>query len=153
MPEHGEIICHSRQHFEAAFATIRQLKPAIAPIIRTAPDAAAYAGALYLRAAASHSQKSPAEMELVVLDCGDDPSLVLGALRVGWSAFAFTGSPIVHDKVSELIARWGAHLVQINQGPVLDLHATADPIRRCQTWLSSLDQGTTSGQRYAAQQG
>ena len=141
MHEHGEIICHSRQHFEAAFTTIRQHKLAITPIIRTAPDAAAYAGALYLRTAASHAQKSPSEMELVVLDCGDDPSLVLGALRVGWSAFAFTGSPIVHDKVSQLVASWGAHLVQINQGPVLDLHAATDPIRRCQTWLSSLDRG------------
>ena len=143
MPEHGEIICHSRQHFEAAFATIHKLKPAITPIIRTAPNAAAYAGALYLRAAANHPQRSPAEMELVVLDCGDDPSLVLGALRVGWSAFAFTGSPMVHYKVSQLIAKWDAHLVQINQGPVLDLHAISDPIRRCQTWLNSLDQGIT----------
>ena len=143
MPKRGEIICHSRLHFEAAFSTIRERKPAIMPIIRTPPDAAAYAGALYLKSAASCAQTSPTDMELVVLDCGDDPSLVLGALRVGWSIFAFSGPPMVHDKIAQLITKSGARLVQINKGPVLDLQAVIDPTKYCYNWLDQLDRGQT----------
>ena len=141
MPKRGEIICHSRLHFEAAFSTIRERKPAIMPIIRTPPDAAAYAGALYLKSAASYAQTSPADMELVVLDCGDDPSLVLGALRVSWSIFAFSGPPMVHDKIAQLISKSGARLVQINKGPVLDLQDIVDPIKCCHNWLDRLERG------------
>ena len=111
------------------------------PIIRTPPDAAAYAGALYLKSAASCAQTSPTDMELVVLDCGDDPSLVLGALRVGWSIFAFSGPPMVHEKISQLISKSGARLVQINKGPVLDLQDIDDPIKCCHNWLDRLERG------------
>ena len=145
MTRHGEIICHSQQHFEAAFTAIRLSKGVANPIVRTAPDAAAYAGVLYLKMAACHSQKTTAGTVGVVLDCGSDPSLVLSGLRVGWSSFAFRGPTIVQKKISQLIAKHEARLVRINQGPVLDLHSAYDPLKKCQTWLHGFKRGTIAG--------
>jgi len=145
MTGHEEIICHSQQHFEAAFAAIRLFKGATRPIVRTAPDAAAYAGVLYLKIAAHHSKNTTAGTERVVLDCGNDPSLVLSGLRIGWSNFAFTGPTTVQNKVLQLIAKYDAHLVGINQGPVLDLQSTYDPLERCQTWLNEFNRATVAG--------
>ena len=136
----AEIICHSRQHFAAAFTAIRESSLQFAPIVRTAPDAAAYAGALYLRSAAELAQQSPEEIDQVVLACGDNPSLVLGALRVGWLKFAFSGIPTVQAKLSQIIVKSGGDVVQINQGPVIDLNITSHPINCCQTWLKQLYQ-------------
>ena len=141
MFKQAEIICHSRQHFVAAFTAIRQSSLQLEPIVRTAPDAAAYAGALYLRSAAELAQQSPEEIDQVVLDCGDNPSLVLGALRVGWLKFAFSGIPTVQAKLSQIILKSGGDVVQINQGPVIDLNITSHPINCCQTWLKQLYQG------------
>ena len=145
MTGHGEIICHSQQHFEAAFTVIRLFKGVTTPMVRTAPDAAAYAGVLYLKIAARHSENAAAESERVVLDCGSNPSLVLSGLRVGWSDFAFAGPPIVQDKISQLIAKYDARLVGINQGPVLDLHTAYDPLKKCETWLNGLNRRAIAG--------
>lgn len=145
MTYHGEIICHSLQHFEAAFTAVHHFKGPANPIVRTAPDAAAYAGVLYLKIAARHSHNTTTGIEGVVLDCGDDPSLVLSGLRVGWSNFAFTGCASVQKKISQLIDKHEARLVGINQGPVLDLHSAYDPLKRCQVWLGRLNRGTITG--------
>ena len=138
MFKRAEIICHSRQHFAAAFIAIRRSSLGVEPIVRTAPDAAGYAGALYLRSAVESAQQSPGEIDQVVLDCGDDPSLVLGALRVGWLKFAFSNIPAVHSKLFQIIVKSGGGVVQINQGPVIDLNLTSHPINCCQTWLKGL---------------
>jgi len=145
MTAHGEIICHSQQHFEAAYTAIRLFKGATKPIVRTAPDAAAYAGVLYLKIASHHSQHKTAGIRRVILDCGNDPSLVLSGLRVGWSDFAFTGSITVQNKISQLIAKHEARLVEINQGPVLDLQHEHNPLEKCQTWLDGFNQATMAG--------
>ena len=134
----AEIICHSRQHFVAAFIAIRRSSLEVEPIVRTAPDAAGYAGALYLRSAVEFAQQSPGEIDQVVLDCGDNPSLVLGALRVGWLKFAFSGTRAVRAKLSQIIVKSGGGIVQINQGPVIDLNLTSHPIKCCQTWLKGV---------------
>ena len=145
MTMRGEIICHSQKHFEAAFAAISLVNVSTNPIVRTAPNAAAYAGVLYLKMATLHSESTPAETQCVVLDCGSAPSLVLSGLHLGWLNFAFKGPASIQEKISQLVSKREAQLVDINRGPILDLHSAYDPLKKCSTWLHRLDRSEVAG--------
>jgi hypothetical protein len=68
------------------------------------PGAAGYAGIGYLRALGA-----AAGCELVI-DCGDDPGLVMAALRVGCRRLAFTGPPRVAARLADMASQAGADL-------------------------------------------
>ena len=142
MQTSAEVICHSRKHFEAAFDVAREQARWVTILVRTAPGAAAYAGALYLWSAAQSAKQSPSEPKFVVVDCEDDPSLVLAALRGGWINFAFKGCPTTHKKVCQIVHQNGGSIIQIDQNPVLDLINIPAPAEHLRAWLETLDSGT-----------
>jgi acyl-CoA reductase-like NAD-dependent aldehyde dehydrogenase len=72
--------------------------------LRSAPDAAAYAGIGYLQAlgaAVGHE---------LLIDCGDDAGLVMAALRSGCRKLVFTGSSATAAKLADMAADAGAEL-------------------------------------------
>jgi hypothetical protein len=95
--------------------------------LRSAPDAAAYAGVGYLQALGE-----AAGQELVV-DCGDDAGLVMAALRTGSRRLAFSGPRDVHARLADMARQLGADLVHEAEPPSvieLDSDEAAPAIRR-----------------------
>jgi hypothetical protein len=100
--------------------------------LRSAPDAAAYAGVGYL-----HALGALAGQELVV-DCGDDPGLVMAALRTGCRKLAFSGGGELFQRLADMAAQAGAELVQGSGSPALVLSPDGDDAyARCLAWLSA----------------
>jgi hypothetical protein len=115
-----EVGIHDLGQARAALAAAAELGVAIQ--LRSAPDAAAYAGVGYLQAlgrAAGH--------ELLV-DCGEDPGLVMAALRTGCRKLAFSGSAELAARLADLAAQHGATLRHESATPdALLLDAGTDP--------------------------
>lgn len=129
------VIVHSLPHARAALAAAGELKRAV--VLRTAPGAAGYAGALYLKRVVEEALKNYAEVRAeVVIDCGEDPGLVLGALRIGWKAVCFTGPVRVRRKLADIAHGRGARLVH-GRADALDLLDSSDPAAACRSWLGS----------------
>ncbi|MDP6352455.1 MAG: hypothetical protein QF926_04820 [Alphaproteobacteria bacterium] len=122
------VVVHGRAHLRMVWrAALGRSEPIIA---RTAPGAAAYAGALYLSKAmqAARAEIGPAPVR-VVLDCDDDAALALGALRTGWEEIAFAGSATVRAKIADIAGQRGAAVVETLPIPDLDLGVAAQPER------------------------
>jgi hypothetical protein len=95
-----EIVVHDLDEARAALAEAAQRGAAIQ--LRSAPDAAAYAGIGYLQAlgeAAGHE---------LLIDCGDDAGLVMAALRSGCRKLAFSGSRATAAKLADMAAELDA---------------------------------------------
>ena len=129
------VVFHSPSHARAALAAARELDKAV--VLRTAPGAAGYAGALYLKRVVEEALKDYPEVRAeAVIDCGEDPGLVLGALRIGWRAVCFTGPAKVRRKLADIAAARGARLVR-GRGKALDLLEWPEPAVACRRWLGS----------------
>jgi hypothetical protein len=115
-----EVGVHDLSQAQAALAAATELGVAIQ--LRSAPDAAAYAGVGYLQAlgaAAGHE---------LLIDCGDDSGLVMAALRTGCRKVAFSGSGELAAKLADMAARHGATLRHETAPPdALLLPAGVDP--------------------------
>jgi hypothetical protein len=115
-----EVGVHDLGQARAALAAAADL--AITIQLRSAPDAAAYAGVGYLQAlgaAAGHE---------LLIDCGDDAGLVMAALRTGCRKLAFSGSSELAAKLADLAAQHVATLRHETAPPdALLLPAGADP--------------------------
>ncbi len=98
--------------------------------LRSAADAAAYAGLEYLKAlgeAVNHE---------VLIDCGEDAGLVMAALRIGCKKLVFSGPPEIARKLAEMAEQTGARLlVETTRPGVLVLDPDADAERACRAWL------------------
>ena len=134
----GEIICYFGEHFQAAFETVSRFAIEAKPIIRTAPGAADYAGVQFLWDLIKLAQHQSREFTDVVLDCGENPATVFGALRTGWKNISYSGSPQLQQKVASLLSRYGGQIIPLNEGPDLDLQHSADPSAECILWLEGL---------------
>jgi hypothetical protein len=103
----------------------------VAVQLRSAPDAAGYAGVGYLKAlgdALGH--------ELVV-DCGDDPGLAMAALRTGCRKLAFDGADGLSEPLADMAAQVGAALGHGDPpAAVLHLGPDDDPRARLVAWLA-----------------
>src|SRR5687768_16775407 len=97
-----QVVVHDLEQARAALAASAGLGIAIQ--LRSAPDAAAYAGVGYL-----HALGAAAGHELLI-DCGDDPGLVMAALRTGCRNVAFSGSVELAEKLADVAAQCGATL-------------------------------------------
>jgi hypothetical protein len=98
----AEVVVHDLAQARAALAEAAACGRAIQ--LRSAPDAAAYAGIGYLQAlgaAAGHE---------LLIDCGDDPGLVMAALRSGCRKLVFTGSHASAGRLADMAAEVGAEL-------------------------------------------
>ncbi|MEE2694454.1 MAG: hypothetical protein VX884_03105 [Pseudomonadota bacterium] len=136
--ERREIICYFAEHFQAAFAVTSKLAIESRPIIRTAPGAADYAGVQFLWDLIKMVPAQSEKYREVVLDCGENPATVFGALRTGWKKVGFTGPPKLRGKVASLLSNYGGEVVVLDEGPVLDLRSSADPATDCVVWLEGL---------------
>jgi len=126
--ETPQVVVHDRAQAEAALAAAEELGCAI--WLRSAPDAAAYAGVGYLKAlgdALGHE---------IVIDCGDDAGLVMAALRTGCRRLAFSGKAAVSQLLAEMAAEVGAWYRHETRVPrVLCLSPDDDARSRCRAWL------------------
>jgi hypothetical protein len=93
------------QDLDQARATLEAAGEAGLPVqLRSAPDAARYAGVGYLKAL---SEEVGHEL---VIDCGDEAGLVMAALREGCRRLAFSGSEEVAQKLADMAGQLGAEL-------------------------------------------
>ena len=134
----GEIICHSVDHFRAAFSVISELTPDQSPIVRTAPRAADYGGVQFLWDMTELARSGANQYIEVILDCGDNPATVFGALRTGWTKVAYNGPEPLRKKISSLVTQQGGKVVALNEGPVLDLFYSNHPTTDCASWITEL---------------
>jgi hypothetical protein len=134
MSEPPQVVVHDRAQAEAALAAAAEVGCAI--WLRSAPDAAGYAGVGYLKALGD------AVGQEIVIDCGDDAGLAMAALRTGCRRLAFSGPAAVSQRLAEMAAEVGAwyrHEAQTPlTSPVLCLSPDDDARSRCRAWL--LDQ-------------
>jgi hypothetical protein len=123
-----QVVVHDRVQAEAVLAAAEELGTAI--WLRSAPDAAAYAGVGYLKAL------SDLVGHEVVIDCGEDAGLVMAALRTGCRRLAFSGPAAVSQRLAEMAAEVGAwYRHEAEAPPVLCLSPDDDARSRCSTWL------------------
>jgi hypothetical protein len=131
MSEPPEIVVHDRAQAEAALAVAQELGVAVR--LRSAPDAAAYAGVGYLKAlgdALGHE---------ITIDCGDDAGLAMAALRSGCRRLAFSGPAAVSQRLAEMAAQLGAGYRHEPEAPrVLCLSPDDDAGSRCRAWLREM---------------
>jgi hypothetical protein len=128
MNEPPQVVVHHRAQAEAALAAAEEVGCTI--LLRSAPDAAAYAGVGYLKAlgdALGHE---------IVVDCGDDAGLAMAALRTGCRRLAFSGPAAVSQRLAAMAAEAGACYRYEKRAPrVLCLSPDDDARSRCRAWL------------------
>ena len=119
---------HDLGQARAALAAAAELGLGIQ--LRSAPDAAAYAGVGYL-----HALGELAGQELLI-DCGDDPGLVMAALRTGCRKLAFSGAADTARRLGDMAQQTGAILIHERKPPAaLELAPEDDAARACRAWL------------------
>jgi len=130
------IVFHTLEHARAALAAA--LEADVAVTLRSAPGAAAYAGAGYLKAIADSAAKDqPKARATWVIDCGADAGTALGALRIGWKELRFSGPDSLREKLTDIAAQQDARVTGEAAGEaVLDLLEDHDPAATCRDVLA-----------------
>src|SRR5919106_3190830 len=95
-----QVVVHDLQQARSALAEAAGFGREIQ--LRSAPDAAAYAGVGYLQALGA------AAGDELLIDCGDDPGLVMAALRTGCRKLAFSGSTDLAGRLADMAAQLDA---------------------------------------------
>lgn len=127
------VVVHSLEHARAVLAAAAEL--GIPVTLRTAPGAAAYAGPLYLKELADRAlEETPRAQAQALIDCGDDPALVLAAMRMGWKRVLFRGGAEVGAKLTDIAGQLGAEIVR-GAPSGLDLLDSADARAACRAYL------------------
>jgi len=101
-------------------------------VLRTAPDAIATAGPLFLFAmiAAATRGRHATALAGAVIDCGGDAALAYAALRCGWRTLRFDRASLYWRSVEAAVAAYDAALVA-SLPAALDLTDAADPAAAC----------------------
>ncbi len=130
------IVFHTLEHARAALAAT--LEADVPVTLRSAPGAAAYAGAGYLKAIADAATKGhPNARVSWVIDCGADAGVALGALRIGWKCLRFSGPDSLREKLTDIAAQQDATVTGEAAGEtVLDLLEHHDPAAACRDVLA-----------------
>lgn len=111
-----QIVVHDLAQARSALAVAAELGIEIQ--LRSAPDAAGYAGVGYLEALGR-----AVDRELLV-DCGDDAGLVMAALRTGCARVAFSGAQDVAARLAQMAEQMGATVAhEIEPPEVLELRS------------------------------
>ncbi len=125
-----EVVVHDLDQARAALAVARELGVAIE--LRSAPDAAAYAGVGYLKALGDLAGQE------LLIDCGDDAGLVMAALRTGCHRLVFSGPAALATRLVDMAMPLGADLrLETTPPACLDLKPDADAGRACREWLQA----------------
>ncbi len=133
----ARILFHSLAHARAALAAAAEA--GVAVTLQSAPGAAAYAGAGYLKAIADQAAAEHAEVDVTaVIDCGADAGIAMAALRIGWQRVVFSGPAKVRAKLADIAAQTGARLAHDDDeaAEALDLLDVADAGAACREYLS-----------------
>lgn len=128
-----QVIVHNRTQAEGALAGSQEAGREI--WLRSAPDAAAYAGVGYLKALGDLVGHE------IVVDCGQDAGLVMAALRTGCRRLAFSGPAALSERLADMAAQVGAWYRHEPQVPnVLHLSPKDDARSQCRAWLLGIGQ-------------
>ena len=128
------VLFHSLAHARAALGAAAEL--GVPVTLQSAPGAAAYAGAGYLKAIVDRAAAEHTDVRFqAVIDCGADASVAMAALRARWRAIRFTGRDDVRVKLADMAGQAGARLVD-EAAEALDLLDVADPGAACREYLS-----------------
>jgi hypothetical protein len=129
------IIVHSLEEARAAVSAAAALNVPIT--LESATGAAGQGGPLWWKALIAEAMRGNAGAAVeAVLDCGDEPGMVMGALRAGLKRVRFTGAGEVRDKLAQIAAALGAEIDGGAAGEALDLSAARDPARACRAFLA-----------------
>jgi hypothetical protein len=96
-------VVHDLEQARAALAAADEVGCAVE--LRSARGAAAYAGVGYLKALGEAVGRE------LWIDCGDDPGLVMAALRTGCRRLSFSGTGDAARRLGEMAEQAGAVLV------------------------------------------
>ena len=129
------ILFHSLAHARAALAAAAER--GVAVTLQSAPGAAAYAGAGYLKAIADQAAAEHADVAVTaVIDCGADAGIAMAALRAGWRTVRFSGSAKVRARLADIATETGARLADEPEAAPLDLLDSGDAGAACRHYLS-----------------
>ncbi len=129
------IIIHSLEDAKAALAIAAEL--GVPVTLRSAPGAGRYLGASVFRDMVDVAAGSaPPVTVTTIFDCGDDPGLALGALRLGLKVIRTSITGDAKDRIAEIAAQTGARLDEDISMPVLDLLPTKNKEAALRSWLS-----------------
>ena len=127
------VIVHELAQARAALAAASAL--GVPVTLRSAPGAAAYAGAAWFQEMTAMAvAEFPAVDATVALDCGRDPGYALAALRQGLKCVRFDGPAKTAAKIDAIAGQLGAE-IDPDGAPALDLLDLDDPIAACREWL------------------
>ena len=128
-----EIAVHDLDQARAALAVAEEAGVLVR--LRSAPDAACYAGVGYLKALGDEVGHE------LVIDCGDNAGLAMAALREGCRRLAFSGSAEVAQKLADMAVQIGAELRHETTPPdALVLSPEGDAQAAVLAWLRSADE-------------
>ncbi len=132
--KHALIIFHSLADALAGLAAAEKSGQPIGLI--TAPGAAGYAGVGWFLEIVAHieCQKKQARIDLI-LDCGAEPGVALGAIRAGVKMLRLVGQEPVREKITKIAADHGVVLFE-PRGPALDLQFSDDAKAACCDWIA-----------------
>ncbi len=132
-PAGRAVVVHGLAHALAAVEAAARLSVPVTLV--SAPDAAGYAGAAWFLAVVRRASAARPQVAVsTVLDCGDAPGLVLGALREGCRRVRFTGPAATAARLGDIAAQLGA-TVETGAIEALDLLESRDPVAACLAWL------------------
>lgn len=128
------IIIHNLDHALGAMAAAIEAQAAIR--LMSAPGAAAHGGAAWFGALADQARDAHPQAEVeMVLDCGNEPGLALGAIRTGIQAIRIKAPAKVREKIAAIASASGSRLVANDHVRALDLLDARDPRKEVSTWL------------------
>lgn len=132
------IIVHSLEDAKAALGVAAEL--GVPLTVQSAPGAGRYLGASVFRDMIDEAAgPTPPVAVTCVFDCGDDPGLALGALRIGLKVIRTSVTGEAKDRIAEIAAQTGARLDKNDSSPVLDLLELEDKETALRTWLTEGD--------------
>lgn len=95
-----------------ARAALKTASPGETVVLESAEGMAAYGGPAWFKAIADIAigEAAPEAMPKVVIDCGDDPGLVLAAIRHGFRHIRFRGPEAVAERLRDIAGQCGTVL-------------------------------------------
>lgn len=129
------IIIHSLQDAKAALAVAAEL--GVPVTLRSAAGVGRYLGASVFRDMVDEAAgPTPPITVTTIFDCGDDPGLALGALRLGLKVIRISITGDAKNRIAEIAAQTDARLDEDISTPVLDLLPLDDKEAALRSWLS-----------------
>jgi hypothetical protein len=127
------IIVHSLEEARAALDAAAALDVPVTVV--SAAGAGAIAGPLWFKAVIEAAcDDYPGVPVTAVLDCGDEPGTVLGALRAGLKRIRFTGPAAMRERLAALAAPLDA-VIEAGEVEALDLLDRRDAAALCRRYL------------------